>query len=250
YDVALDFQGNIKGTAHVLFCGAHRRIGFTRPHCRELSHLFTGEHVPLPDGPIHRVDMFLHLAAHLGVGVNGANYRLPDSPESRRRLDAFLAEHGLSDGRYVAIHPGTSEFGREKRWLPERFGSLAEHLGTKHGLRSVVTWGPGEHELAESVVAHGADHAVVAMRTDSLLDLAEIIRRALVYVGCDSGPLHLASAVEVPSVALFGPKDPRVYGPRSPKRRVVFKPDPRVPNGTMNAITVADVRAAVEELIC
>jgi ADP-heptose:LPS heptosyltransferase len=249
YDVALDFQANFKGAVHGIVSGARRRVGFARPHSRELSHLFTHDHVFLPDTPIHRVDTFLHLAAFLGVPTNGIPYALPDSPESRERIRAFLERNRLREGGYVTIHPGTSEFGRSKRWDPDRFGLLAERIGGKHRLLSVVTWGPGERDLARRVVERSGGQAVLAMQTESLLDLAEILRRSRLFVGCDSGPMHLASAVEIPSVALFGPKDPKVYGPRSPKSRVVFKPQGDGPNGAMDAITVEDVCAAVDELL-
>ena len=63
---------------------------------------------------------------------------------------------------------------------------------------------------------------MLAMETKNILDLAELIRSARIYVGCDSGPLHLSSAVATPSVALFGPKDPRTYGPYNPHHRVVL----------------------------
>jgi ADP-heptose:LPS heptosyltransferase len=66
-------------------------------------------------------------------------------------------------------------------------------------------------------------------------------------VGCDSGPLHLSSAVSTPSVALFGPKDPRTYGPYNPHHRVVLKGD--LGQGSMDAITVDDAFAAVKDLL-
>ncbi len=247
YSIALDFQGNLKGALHGLFSGARRRIGFSRGHCKENNYFFNNEHVTPPGGTekINRVEKFLSLVAHLGVPVSDAGYRLPETPEGRARVDAFLAAQGL--GAYAAIHPGTSDFGAAKRWKSERFAQLAERIGRETGLRPVITWGPGERGLAEEIVAGSRGQALLAMETKNILDLAELIRSARLYVGCDSGPLHLSSAVSTPSVALFGPKDPRTYGPYNPRHRVVLKGD--LGQGSMDAITVDDAFAAVRDLL-
>jgi ADP-heptose:LPS heptosyltransferase len=182
---------------------------------------------------------------HLGVSVASPGYRLPETREGRARVDAFLAAHGLR--QYATIHPGTSDFGAIKRWKTERFAQLAERIGRETPLRPVITWGPGERPLAEEIVAGSRGQAMLAMETKNILDLAELIRSATLYVGCDSGPLHLSSAVSTPSVALFGPKDPRTYGPFNPHHRVVLKGD--LGQGSMDAITVDDAFAAVKDLL-
>ena len=247
YTVALDFQGNLKGAIHGLVSGARRRVGFSRGHCKENNFFFNNEHVTPPGGTekINRVEKFLSLAGHLGVSVASPSYRLPETREGRARVDAFIAANNLRN--YATIHPGTSDFGALKRWKPERFAALAERIGRETPLRPVVTWGPGERPLAEEIVAGSRGQAILAMETKNILDLAELIRTAKLYVGCDSGPLHLSSAVSTPSVALFGPKDPRTYGPYNPHHRVVLKGD--LGQGTMDAITVDDAFAAVRDLL-
>ena len=122
------------------------------------------------------MDKFLSLASVLGVPVDGASYRLPETDDSRSRVNDFLNERGFS--QFVAIHPGTSDFGKAKRWSPDRFSLLARKIGDNRGLQCVVTWGPGERALAEEVAGGSKGHAVPAMETRSLLDLAEIIRRS------------------------------------------------------------------------
>lgn len=247
YDVALDFQGNFKGAMHGLVSGVRRRIGFAAGYCKEWSHFFSNVHVVPPGGEtINRVDKFLALAAAIGAPLGRATYRLPDRPDCRARVDAFLGAR--PPGEFVAIHPGTSDFGKSKRWLQERFSSLASRIGRERGLRSVITWGPGERSLAEEIVRGSGGHAELALETRSILELAELIRRARLFVGCDSGPLHLSSAVGTPSVALFGPKDPRVYGPYNAHRRIVYKPE-NGHGGSMGAITVDDAYKAVSDLL-
>ncbi|MBI2933659.1 MAG: glycosyltransferase family 9 protein [Planctomycetes bacterium] len=247
YDVALDLQANLKGAIHAVASGARLRIGFGPGHTREFNHVFSHVHVTPPTMVLNRVDKFLAMVSALGAPIQNAVYQLPPSEAARERVRVFLCENGLAPRSFIAIHPGTSDFGRAKRWLPERFGQVAERVAQTHGLRSVVTWGPGERELAERVAAESGGHAVAAMETRSLLELAEILRHARLFVGCDSGPLHLSSAVGVPSVALFGPKNPRVYGPVNPHARVVYKPNG---NGSpMTAITVDEVCESVRDLL-
>lgn len=247
YSIALDFQGNLKGAMHGVLSGARRRVGFSRGHCKENNYFFNNEHVTPPGATekINRVEKFLSLVGHLGVPVTSAGYRLPETKDGRARVDAFLSEKRLRD--YAVIHPGTSDFGALKRWRPERFAELALRIGRTTALKPVISWGPGERPLAEEIVAGSQGEALLAMETQNILDLAELIRSARLYVGCDSGPLHLSSAVSTPSVALFGPKDPRTYGPYNPHHRVVLKGE--LGQGSMEAITVDDAFSAVQDLL-
>jgi lipopolysaccharide heptosyltransferase I len=244
YDVALDFQGNLKGALHSWLSGSPERIGFARGHCSELNWLFSTFRVrPATE---YRVEKFLSLLAPLGIAPSRPRYVLPRSEESRARAQRSIRELGWGEGDYIVLHPGTSEFGKIKRWPLDRFGALARRLSAE-GHRVLVVWGPGERGMAETIAREGGPAVRVAMETRSILDLAELIAGARVFVGADSGPLHIASAVGVRSVALFGPKDPAVYGPYNPLGRVVYKPDGAGP-ASMEAITVEDAHAAVTSL--
>jgi ADP-heptose:LPS heptosyltransferase len=247
YTVALDFQGNLKGALHGLLSGARRRVGFSRGHCKENNYFFNNEHVTPPGGPRRSTGSrsSCRSSGHLGVAVTSPSYRLPETRDGRARVDAFLAANGLRS--YAAIHPGTSDFGALKRWKPERFAALAERIGRETPLRPSITWGRASGRSPSRSSPAAAARRSLAMETKNILDLAELIRSAKLYVGCDSGPLHLSSAVSDPSVALFGPKDPRTYGPYNPHHRVVLKGD--LGQGSMDAITVDDAFAAVKDLL-
>ncbi len=249
FDVVLNFQSNLKGAIFSVMSGARVRVGFSSNTSKENSHLFNHINVTPEGGElINRVDKFIALASAIGADPERAAYRLPYLPPSAERVNKWIKEHNLSD--YAVIHPGTSDFGASKRWLPERFSELAQRLNQEMGLVPIITWGPGEQSLAQQIVDASGGSARLAMQTAHLLDLAEITRDARLYVGCDSGPLHLASAVGTPSVALFGPKDPRTYGPYNPRSRVVQKAtDTRAYTGEMINITVEDVMQACRELL-
>jgi len=246
YDVALDFQGNLKGALHAWLSGSPERIGFARGHCSELNWLFSTLRVRPATERMYRVEKFLSLLAPLGIAPERPRYVLPRSAESGARVRRFLGEEGWAGGDYIVLHPGTSEFGKIKRWPLDRFGALARRLRAE-GHRVLIVWGPGERGMAETIAREGGAGVRVAMETRSILDLAELIAGARVFVGADSGPLHIASAVGVRSVALFGPKDPAIYGPYNPLGKVVYKPDGAGP-ASMEAITVEDAHAAVASI--
>jgi lipopolysaccharide heptosyltransferase I len=244
FDVAIDFQGNLKGGLHSWLSAIPIRIGFARGHCSEFNWLFSTIRVRPPTERMYRVEKFLTLLEPLGIRPSRPRYVFPRAEESRARARRFLDGLGWAGRDYTVLHPGTSEFGKIKRWPLDRFGELARRLAAE-GHRVLVVWGPGEREMAESIARQGGDSVRVAMETASILDLAELIAGARVFVGADSGPLHIASAVGVRSVALFGPKDPAVYGPYNPLGKVVYKPN-GAGGATMDAITVDDAHAAVE----
>ncbi|MFM7737611.1 MAG: glycosyltransferase family 9 protein, partial [Alphaproteobacteria bacterium] len=203
--------------------------------------------VPPADRP-HRVEKFASLARALGAAAGPLEFRLPESAPARRRVDEALAAAGVAPG-FVCLHPGTSDRGEAKRWAPARFGALAAELQARRGVDVLVTWGPGEEGLAREVERASGGAARPAPATGSLLELAEVLRRARLFVSGDTGPMHLAAACGTRCVALFGPKDPAVYRPWGEGHVVLRGPgrDGRLPS--MDEIEVPAVADAVLGLL-
>jgi heptosyltransferase I len=245
YDLSVDLQRNLKGGILGLLARAQLRVGLARPIAKEGNQFLTHVQVKPPDDAIHFTEHFLAVARHLGAEAGAPLFRFPDSPESVYRVGEFLEGKGLS--RYAVIHPGTSAFGKLKRWPPDRFALLARRMGEELGLKSVIAWGPGEGPLAQVIAEESGGQAVLSLETKSLLDLVELIRRSALFVGCDSGPMHIAGAVDAPCVALFGPKDPALYGPYRPAHCRIVQP----PGGTgpTEGITVESVSEAVASIL-
>jgi len=242
WDVALDFQSNLKGAAFAFASGAPRRIGFARGHDYELNHLLSTEQVVPPADRPHRVDKFASLPGAIGAAGDVREYVLPADPAARERITAWCAGAAVAPGTFVVLHPGTSDHGAEKRWPVESFGALARAVARDLRRPVLVTWGPGEEALAERVCALSEGAATPGPPTASLLELVELLRLAAAFVSADTGPMHLAAAAGVPCVALFGPKDPAVYGPYGPGHVVLRPPG----GGRVTAdIAVGDVLAAV-----
>jgi len=217
YDVVLDVHGILKSALHVIFARGKTKVGAAAPASREGAARAYGLVVPMPTPVPHRADIGHHLLRAIGLSGQPAAPLLntPAPPP-----DLFA---GLPAPR-VLLHPGTSAFAVFKRWPGDRFAELARALRDR-GHSVLVGFGPGERPLATPLLAKAPGTRAVDGAALGLLGLAGVMRECAVVVAADTGPLHLAAAVGVPTVALFGPKDPARYGPRahgSVRHEIVF----------------------------
>ena len=207
YDVAADFQGLIKSAVLARLSGARRVVGFDRAWLREpAARFFYTERV---EGGLagHVIRKNLQLAASLGAA--GGPLEFPIA-EVRSPALAVIQERSITP--FALVTPCAAW--PNKRWPPDRFGRVAAHLRDRHGLRSIVLWGPGESDLASAVVQASSGAAEAAPPT-TLPDLVSLSRQARIIVSGDTGPLHIAAAVGLPVVSVFGPTDPLRNGPWS-----------------------------------
>ena len=205
YDVAIDFQGLLKSAALARLSGARRVIGFDRAALREgVAAPFYTERVVIGEGR-HVIEKNLRLASAIGPIEDTIEF--PIAPVSSAVIDAVLA---TARGPLAIVNPGAAW--PNKRWPPDRFGRVAAHLRARHGLAPLVLWGPGEIDLARAVVAASGGAATLAPGT-RLGDLVAAARAARFMISGDTGPLHIAAAIGVPAVALFGPTNPARNGP-------------------------------------
>jgi lipopolysaccharide heptosyltransferase I len=212
FDASVDFQSSLKSSWLAWAARAPLRIGFARPVSRELNRLVQTDLVTSPAAGVHRIERNLALLAPLGIPTR---YAAPIVPVDGPECEAVREELGrrLTGRPVVAVHPGTSAFAAFKRWPPERYAAVADALVESRQLDVVVTYGPSDRELAERVVALMQQPGVLAPATASVRGLAAVVAGADLFIGSDSGPLHVASALGVPCVALFGPKEPVQTGP-------------------------------------
>ena len=206
FDLAIDFQGLLKSALIARLSGARRRVGFGRAHLREpASRFLLTERVDVP-ARTNVVRKNLALAAGaLGIAVptDAADFEFPVGVSREHEGEAEeIARRAC--GKFAILNPGGGW--PTKLWDAERFGALADRLLEDFGLRSVVTHGPGERELAERVAASSRAGAVL-ISSLTLKGFYALARRASVYVGGDTGPTHLAVAAGAPVVGLFGPTE-------------------------------------------
>jgi lipopolysaccharide heptosyltransferase I len=218
FDVAIDFQGLLKSALVAVASGASRRVGFATSDLREpASRVFLNEQVEV--GAVdHVIDKNLALVRHLGIEAPGP-YEFPIAvPEEDEREIASRAP----EGPFAILNPGGGW--PTKLWPAERYARLADEVCERHGLDSVITFGPGEEALARRVV-EASRCGRVALFPCSLLQFVALARRARLFVGGDTGPLHLAAAAATPVVGIFGPTEPRRNGPFAPDDLVVGRDD-------------------------
>jgi heptosyltransferase-1 len=216
YDVALDLQGLIKSAVLARASGAGRVVGFSPRYARErLARLFyTDAYDPGADLMHHPRETRHVVTINLGllrvVGVTAGD---PEFPIAQVESEAAQAAIRQTGGRYALLNPCAAW--PNKRWPPSRFGTVAAELRARHGLMSVVLWGPGEDALAAAVVEAAGGAAVLAAKT-SIADLVALARGAALIVSGDTGPTHVAAAVGTPVVGIYGPTRPARNGPLSP----------------------------------
>jgi lipopolysaccharide heptosyltransferase I len=211
-EIAIDLQGLTKSAVAAWLSGARRRIGFGDEKGREISRWLNTEWVHCPAA--HIIDANLQLLAPLGINQPSVRFDIPENEADRTAATAAIAAAGIA-GDFGLINPGAGW--PSKLWPPARFAAVAQHLGAMHGVPTLVVWaGPKERAWAEQIVTGAAGHAHLAPAT-TLTELGAIARRARIFVGSDTGPLHLAAAVGTPCVGLYGPMSATRNGPYGPQ---------------------------------
>lgn len=246
FDVALDLQGLLKSGILTLLTRAPVRVGFALRACREpVNVFFTNRRVDVPPEGAHVVEQNLALLAPLGIHpaeVGPPVFVLPRNPCAERAVDRWLEAEGVApDTPLAVLAPGSG--GEGKRWGVEAYCRLGRELAARRGMRVAVAWGPGEEALARSL-GDGLRGVVLEPRTTTIPELVALLRRATLAVGGDTGPVHVAAALGVATVGLYGPTRARRNGPCGPRVRAVESA-----SGRMEDIAVAAVVEAAEALL-
>jgi ADP-heptose:LPS heptosyltransferase len=197
----------------------------------------------------------LDLLRPLGLESPAVRFDLPEKAADRLTVDHFLHASRLAGSRFAIVNPGAGW--PSKQWPPERYGELAARLLSAHGLRTVATWaGEAERVLAETIVAASGGAALLAPPT-SLTELAALCRRAALFVGSDTGPMHLAVAVGTPTISLHGPSRAEwcgAYGPQNIRLQARYEDGTslerrQADDGAMRAISTDMVAEACDRLL-
>jgi len=252
YARALDFQSLYKSVLIAFASGARERLGFDREYAREgLATILYTRRIH-PTGA-HKVEHNLSLAVAAGASnPDVPRFTLPVSSEAEDWAQRKLRE--LDVGEFCVLSPGGGW--RSKCWPAERYGALQREITNRYGWQGIISFGPGEELLAREAVKAAVPREPIALAMD-LSQLMAVLRRAKLVVAADTGPLHLASALGVPVVGLYGPTDPARNGPYGKPSIVVRKAEPgetTYKRGTsfspaMLRISVDDVMSAIDRLL-
>jgi len=246
YEVAVDFQGAVRSGLLARWSGAPVVYGVAQPRENVASMFYTRQVIASGS---HIVEQNLSLAE----AVAHRSLRVPKIEFPRDQAVEMQCADRLqqSSGNFALLNPGAG-WGA-KQWPAERYGYVARRLA-EDGVKSLINFGPGEEFLMRAVesASEGAAQGVAC----SLTELIALTRRARLFIGGDTGPMHLAAALGIPVVAIFGPTDPARNGPFGTRSIVLRSPaSPTThsrraqPDPGMTEISSDDVVAATRKLL-
>ena len=207
YDLLINLQVYMKAGLITALAPATRKLGFDRRRARDLNWVFTNERIP-PHATDHVQDQYFEFLDYLDVPAQPVQWRLDLTTSEKAAQQEFFAPLG----RTCAVVVATSK--TQKNWAPERYAKVVDALETQYNLRCILVGGPAPVERA------AAEEIVKLARVKPLNALGDDVRRLLwlldgasLVISPDTGPLHIARAVETPVIGLYGYTNPRRYGP-------------------------------------
>jgi heptosyltransferase-1 len=239
YDLVLDLQGQLRSGVFARLSGAPVRIGFDKPNAqswaasprkfpeearkhawqgaREGSWLAYTHRIAVPNIDVHAVNRYLSVGAMLRLDDGAADFSFPIPKEATDRIDALMDYYEIAKARLVVMAPGT--IWDTKEWRPEAFAEVARNFLQK-GFAVTLVGSQRERAVCDEVGKLAPGVVNLAGET-TLSELAALIKRATICVTNDSGPMHLAVALDRPVVSVFGPTDPVWAGPYQRKGAVL-----------------------------
>jgi heptosyltransferase-1 len=215
YEIAIDLQGAVRSSLLARWSGAPVIYGAAQPRENLATMFYTRRII---SGGEHIVQQNLSLAEAVARRtLKIPPVQLPRDPAAEQECDQRLTAKAMQE--FLLLNPGAG-WGA-KQWPAERYGQVAKQL-LQDGLKSLINIGPGEEDLAHAVEA--ASGGAAETFSGSFTQLIALTRRARLFIGGDTGPMHLAAALGVPVVAIFGPTDPARNGPFGTRARVLRSP--------------------------
>jgi len=245
FDLVLDFQGLFRTSAFGWLSGCPVRIGMAGT--RELSRGFYTHRIAQKPESIHLVDYYLDMLAAAGIEAAEPRFDLPCDADAEDAVRRLLAEHGVQAYRYAVLVPGSAH--ADKCWPVERFAELADRIAERFGLSIIATGTAGEAPTVQELAQRARGAVVNLAGRTSIRQLVALMRTAAAVVSNDTGPGHIAAALQRPLVLIFGRSNPaRVLPYGRPQCAAAidptgrgFKADNFDPAYDIRHITVEDV---------
>jgi lipopolysaccharide heptosyltransferase II len=252
YDLIIDLFGNPRSAIITFFSRARYKVGYSfgwRKYCYNRV-------IKPRGGEIHNIEFNLDALRFISVDIIDKSPRLYVGKEDHEFAENFFDQSKINDGLTVAINPSGGWY--TKRWPIAYYAGLAGRIVERFNVKVLILWGPGEIKTAEEMQK--------LIRTGSFLippatlrQMAAIVSRCAILVTNDSGPMHIAAALGVPVVAIFGPTNPDFQGPIGTQSVIIQKKDldclgcnlTKCPIGNpcMEKLSMEDVFGGVEVLL-
>jgi lipopolysaccharide heptosyltransferase II len=262
FDLAVLFQNAFEAALLAYLAGIPRRYGYAT----DGRSLLLSDPVIKPDRQtlLHQVQYYWNLLQPLGLTGDPTQPELFLSTVEERSMAERLAKAGIAEtDRVIGINPG-STYGGAKRWLSERFAEsterLCRRLNESGGRRTavIILGAKGEEPLGHEIAARLSARSTVLSGTTSIRELMAAVKRCAVLVTNDTGPMHIASALQIPVVGIFGPTDWRTTSPYGANHALVRHPVDCAPcmlrecpidHRCMSGVSVEQVYEAAAKLV-
>jgi len=209
YDIVMDFHGIFKSGIMTLASRAPERYGFSRPRSQEGSYLLTNKRVKLGEEIVNRMHENLALCEPLVKGVKSLDVLIHIPDDALDMAEDFMEENFHGNKKIVALHPPVER--PEKQWPLENYAKLSDMLISDGRFEVLLTWGPGQLDMVREVANKTTRKQVIAPETDGLKQYMALVQSSDLYFGGDTGPMHIASALDVPVIAVFGGTKPEQH---------------------------------------
>jgi lipopolysaccharide heptosyltransferase II len=221
YDVVVDFHGGPRAWWLTLFSGADFKVGYKvkyRSFAYTVAHPRGGK-----NGFVHSVENHLNLIRALGVDLDSApSLDLPQARETELRgIDEFFRDNRLEGAKVIALHISAGNEFRD--WGTANWADLADRLAQVPEVKVVLVGAEADRPAEEEIRARSRAPLLSLVGKVNLIELKETLSRASLFVGPDSGPMHIAASASTPIVALFGPTLPVHFSPWRANAQIVSK---------------------------
>jgi heptosyltransferase-3 len=220
FDTVIDLTDGDRSAFLSWISGAPVRIGFNDEH-RWRGQCYTQVIQPVP-GMGHRIDRDLEVLKPINIQAGSKDLQLWLTPEEEDSADQLLDQLGVQRSQsIVMLQPGARYW--FKAWPPERFAELADRLMSQYGYQVLIGGSDQDIDLAQQIQQMAKSRLIIMAGRTTIKQFAAIAKKSALFIGSDSGAMHIASAVGTPVVALFGPSSPREWGPRGGPVEVLYK---------------------------
>jgi lipopolysaccharide heptosyltransferase II len=218
YDIIFDLRGNPFNILLMFFIGGKYRVsynsqgmGFLLTHCVKETELK------------HSAERNFNILRSISLKVKSKQPKVYLSERDRKFADLFLIKNGIKNGDFiVGVHAGASW--RPRIWPKERFAEAIGRLVQKYNAKIILFGSKDEQELVKSIIClagkESYDSIANACGKTNLTQLAALLSKCSLFIGNDSGPMHIASSLRIPMIALFGSQSPEIFGPYQNKNAI------------------------------
>ena len=253
FDLLIDMQGLARSSLVALFSNAKQKLGY--PGMREFSYLFTRE-IAKYDPKMHTVERNLKVVKYLGGATEDKKFFINIDEEIKKFVREFLRFNNVSENdTLIGICPSAGIW--QKKW--PYFGELSKMIVNQFNSKVIFFGSKDDLPSINKIIQKNGDNRLInSAGKTTLRQLAGLIKTCKLVISNDTGPLHIASALNIPVIGLYGPSDPSLVGPYGSNKIVLWKGLECSPCGVnsrcldnkcMKCITIDEVLQGVEKLI-